>query len=97
MAVEMKTRIEADLQVAVPVALLLKGPTLAQMTAHLIEQLDGTTLAAPPVSRQPTPERLLAQVEGLSEAEVDSLLRASLAGERNGSSRAELRDEVLDG
>jgi len=75
MAVELKNRVEADLETSVPVTVLLQGPSLSQLATHLLEGLDAAdaaSLAAPGETR----ERLVeAQVEGLSDEEVDALLR----------------------
>jgi len=97
MAVEMKNRVESDLELTVPVALLLKGPTLAQMAAHLVNQLRGPEQGPPPVARQATPERLLARMDQLSDAEIDSLLRAAVNGAREGSLTSLPQDKVVDG
>jgi acyl transferase domain-containing protein len=40
MAVELKNRVEVDLQVSVPVAKLLGGSSIVQLTAVLLEQID---------------------------------------------------------
>jgi acyl transferase domain-containing protein/acyl carrier protein len=40
MAVELKNRVEADLETSVPVTALLQGPSLSQLATHLLEGLD---------------------------------------------------------
>jgi acyl carrier protein len=76
MAVELKNRIEMDLETAVPVVVLLKGPTLAELAATLLEQLGGACApsTAPPVTPRDTPERILAKIDELSDREVEKLL-----------------------
>jgi acyl transferase domain-containing protein/acyl carrier protein len=77
MAVELKTRVEADLETSVPVTMLLEGPSLSQLAAQLLEGLDAP--AAADALSAPAPEEaddgLEAQVQGLSDEEVDALLR----------------------
>ena len=93
MAVELKNLVEIDLEMTLPVTVLLQGPSLAQLSARLTSQLDAMappTSAAPPVSTavgtaapaltgQPTPEQLLATVDELPDEAVDSLLRDLMA------------------
>ena len=75
MAVELKNRVEADLETSVPVTALLQGPSLSQLATHLLEGLDAPTAASVSAPGE-TRERLVeAQVEGLSDEEVDALLR----------------------
>jgi hypothetical protein len=77
MAVELKTRVEADLETSVPVTMLLEGPSLSQLATQLLEGLDAP--AAADALSAPAPEEaddgLEAQVQGLSDEEVDALLR----------------------
>jgi NADPH:quinone reductase-like Zn-dependent oxidoreductase/acyl carrier protein len=78
MAVELKNRVEADLETSVPVTVLLQGPSLSQLATHLLEGLDAPTAADDASVSAPgeTMEGLVeAQVEGLSDEEVDALLR----------------------
>ncbi|HLF25328.1 MAG TPA: type I polyketide synthase [Anaerolineae bacterium] len=82
MAVEMKNRIEADLGLVVPMVKFLQGPTIVQLTAQVLERLtDGAPdSAALPVApamgdEQSETKQLLANLEALSDAEVDSLLK----------------------
>ena len=71
MAVELKNRVEADLETSVPVTALLQGPSLSQLATQLLEGLD-----APAANEPSAPEEdgLEAQVEGLTDEEVDALL-----------------------
>jgi NADPH:quinone reductase-like Zn-dependent oxidoreductase/acyl carrier protein len=78
MAVELKNRVEADLATSVPVTALLQGPSLSQLATHLLEGLDAPTAAdeaSVSAPEETTEELVEAQVEGLSDEEVDALLR----------------------
>jgi acyl transferase domain-containing protein/NADPH:quinone reductase-like Zn-dependent oxidoreductase/acyl carrier protein len=91
MAVELKNRIEMDLEMTLPVTALLQGPSLAQLSARLVSQLDPPAeapAAAPAADTaldsartdsaqtdQETAEQLLAKVNELPDETVDSLLR----------------------
>jgi hypothetical protein len=91
MAVELKNRIEVDLEMTLPVTALLQGPSLAQLSARLVSQLDPPAeapAAAPAADTaldsartdsaqtdQETAEQLLAKVNELPDETVDSLLR----------------------
>jgi acyl transferase domain-containing protein/acyl carrier protein len=74
MAVELKNRVEDDLGTSVPVTALLQGPSLSQLATQLLEGLD-----APAADTSWDPEEaedgIEAQVEGLTDEEVDALLR----------------------
>jgi acyl carrier protein len=69
MVVELKNRIEQDMKVAIPMSLLMQGPSLAQLAAFLHEQL----VPRGPMSPAPRPLTPSA-VANLSDAEVDRLL-----------------------
>ena len=47
MAVELKNRVEADLETNLPVTALLQGPSLSQLAAQLLEGLDAPTADDP--------------------------------------------------
>jgi acyl carrier protein len=79
MAVEFRNRIEGGLAVRLPVAELLKGPTIVGLAARLAEDLGGSTPPAPAIARQPERD-LRARLDQLSDEEVDALLRAHQAG-----------------
>ena len=82
MAVELKNRVEADLETSVPVTVLLQGPSLSQLATHLLEGLDAAdaaSLSAPGETRESLVE---AQVEGMSDEDVDALLRGLVEEER---------------
>jgi len=74
MAVELKNRVEADLETSVPVTVLLQGPSLSQLATQLLEGLDAP---APDTALVPeeADDGLEAQVEEMTDEEVDALLR----------------------
>ena len=85
MAVELKNRVETEMEVALPVTALLQGPTLAQLAAVLLEQL---TEQAPAAATAPTGQEsesvLLAKLDELSDEEVDELLQEMIEAEDGG-------------
>lgn len=86
MAVELKNRVEADLELAVPVTALLQGPTLSQLATHLLKQLTPTPASTPSASIAASgeaAEQLPVAVDQLSDEEVDSLLHSLLKEERD--------------
>ena len=79
MGVELKNRVESDLQIALPVATLLQEPSLSQFAEKILTQLFAESGSAPdPISKQETPEETLARVDQLSDEEVDALLLENL-------------------
>jgi NADPH:quinone reductase-like Zn-dependent oxidoreductase/acyl carrier protein len=77
MAVELKNRIESDLQVAVPLIKVIQGPSVAELAALLLSQLAGVDPLAETSVPPPAPAR----------GKGDSLLLSILAlgeDERNG-------------
>jgi acyl transferase domain-containing protein/acyl carrier protein len=94
MAVELRNWIEGELRINLPIVELMHGPSVTQVADLLVQHLgkeQGTATVAvtgvppapppPPGPPDPTAERtdqLLAQVDQLSEAEVDSLLGSML-------------------
>jgi acyl carrier protein len=116
MAIELKNRIELDLSVRIPIVTFLQGPSIAQFTLQLLDQLVEALPCSPPepkvsfesgggglsTKEVPTPlaslistgelierqreanlitmisqedaQQLLAQLDQLSDSEVDSLL-----------------------
>ena len=93
MAVELKNRIAVDLKVNVPVVRFLQGFSVDQAVTQVLEQLtteavDPTVPPAPPVApledRQ-NAERLLAELDQLSDEQVSALLSDMLAEENAGS------------
>jgi phthiocerol/phenolphthiocerol synthesis type-I polyketide synthase C len=76
MAVELKNRVEADLETPVPVTALLQGPSLSQLATQLLEGLDAQAVALDAsLSPEAAEDGIEAQVEGLTDEEVDALLR----------------------
>jgi acyl carrier protein len=90
MAVELKNRVEVDLELTVPVTALLQGPSLSQLSARLVSQLPVPAMAATAtvdavsladyvtlssLVEQGTAAELLSKVETLSDEAVDSLLK----------------------
>jgi len=77
MALELKNTLQAGFGRTVPATLLFEYPTIAALSAHLV----GEFLAEPPGPLEPPPvdAGLLAEVDQLSDEEVESLLR-ELAG-----------------
>jgi amino acid adenylation domain-containing protein len=55
MAIELKNRVEKELNVNLPVAILLQGPTLTQLTAELASQLDGANAQPKIIAAQTGP------------------------------------------
>jgi acyl carrier protein len=92
MAVELKNRIAVDLKVNVPVVKFLQGFSIEQAVTQVLDQLaaeaaNPTTPLAPavaPPAEQRNAERLLANLDQLSDEKVDSLLTDMLAEEKNG-------------
>jgi amino acid adenylation domain-containing protein/FkbM family methyltransferase len=58
MAIELKNRIESDFAVSIPMAVLLDGPTVAQLTMQLLELLGGAPAAAIPAAPDDAEEPL---------------------------------------
>ena len=78
MVVELKNRVDVVLELALPVTVLLQGPSLAQLTTHLLEQLAPAPCLAPSASasaHEENGEQLVVDVDELSDEEVDALLR----------------------
>jgi hypothetical protein len=90
MAVELKNRIAADLQVNVPVAKFLQGFSVEQAVTQVLDQLAAEaanpitplTPSGPQPEEQRNAERLLANLDQLSDEQVDALL-AELTGKEN--------------
>ena len=89
MAVELKNRIAVDLKVNVPVVKFLQGFSVDQAVTQILDQLAAelATPLAPPVTQQNeridrgNAERLLANLDQLSDEKVHSLLTDMLADE----------------
>jgi acyl carrier protein len=92
MAVELKNRIALDFRVNVPVVKFLQGFSVDQAVTQVLEQLaeaaDPITLLAPavaPLDEQRHAERLLADLDQMSDEQVDSLLADMLAEAGDGT------------
>ena len=93
MAVELKNRIAVDLKVNVPVVKFLQGFSVDQAVTQVLDQLaaevaNPTTPLAPAVAQpgeQRNAERLLANLDQLSDEQVGSLLTDMLDEEKDGS------------
>lgn len=96
MAVELKNRIAVDLKVNVPVVKFLQGVSVDQAVTQVLEQLaagaaNPTTSPAPVVPKRKeqmdkgNAERLLANLDVLSDEKVDALLADMLGEEKDGS------------
>jgi myxalamid-type polyketide synthase MxaE and MxaD len=92
MAVELKNRIAVDLKVNVPVVKFLQGFSVDQAVTQVLDQLEAevanpTTPLAPAVAQpgeQRNAERLLANLDQLSDEQVGSLLTDMLGEEKVG-------------
>ena len=87
MAIELKNAIQTNLGIMLPVALLVSGPSIAELVAQIVELLDDD---ASEMSQPLTPdhslgaeeaEQLLATLDDLSADQVDHLL-AEMLNER---------------
>ena len=93
MAVELKNRIALDLGVNVPMVKFLQGPSVEEAAAYLFEQLTEGLSDAPAALASTVAQRhgeqekgrvnehLLANLDQLSDEEVNSLLTDTLAEE----------------
>jgi acyl carrier protein len=88
MAVELKNRIENNLGVAVPMVEFLRGPSLNELSTRILEQLTQVNPQSNPQSGRDTEEdnrerteRILSQIDQLSNEQMDSLLSDLLIGE----------------
>ena len=93
MAVELKNRIARDLRVNVPVVKFLQGFSVEEAVTQVLDQL--TTKAADPITpltpavaplgERQNAERLLANLDQLSDEQVSALLADMIAEENDGS------------
>jgi acyl transferase domain-containing protein/NADPH:quinone reductase-like Zn-dependent oxidoreductase/acyl carrier protein len=91
MAYELKNRVESDLNLTLPVAALLQGPSIAKLTSAVLEQLsaaDASPAAAAPAAdaddanAASTTEQLSRQIDELSDEEVEAMLHELLEEEK---------------
>jgi myxalamid-type polyketide synthase MxaE and MxaD len=87
MAVEVKNRVELDLGVVIPMVQLLQGPSVTLLANHVLDLFSACSsgsVAEPalsPVDELAEVEHLLAQLDQLSDEQVESLL-AGIATEK---------------
>jgi acyl carrier protein len=86
MAVELRNRIETDLKIGIPIVEFLRGPSIRELSAQTMERLTEAT-SQPKTekvveedSRNRT-EKLLANLDQLSNEQMDSLLTDLLINE----------------
>lgn len=90
-AMELKTLLEEELKVEVPITIFLQEPTIAQFATQLLDQLTGISPerehqfanTTNNVMNPQDAEQLLAELDQLSDEEVDSLL-SHISQEENG-------------
>jgi hypothetical protein len=87
MAIELRNRIEADLDARVPIVAFLQGVSIRALDELVLAELDGEAPAPPRADRlEPAlidarrAEELLAEVDALPDADVDALLTTLLEG-----------------
>jgi acyl transferase domain-containing protein len=96
MAMEIKNRVETELNTEVPIVTVLEGPTIAELAKILLEQVDReASQPAPTADDRRTAgqtdtevageeaAQLLEQLDELSEEDVDALMHRMLAEKRN--------------
>jgi len=95
MAIELKNRIEHELNVRIPIVTFLQGVSIAQFATQMLDQITtmDSVASTPPLSQdqsedgrsdainQGDAEQLLTQLDQLSDDEVDSLLNRMLQEE----------------
>jgi acyl carrier protein len=103
MAIELKNRIELELGVRIPIITFLQGPSIAEFAGQVLDQLTPVPSTRSAIARESdqvqqankgiTPvnkenaQQLLAELDQLSDAEVDSLL-STILRKKNGQIRA---------
>jgi myxalamid-type polyketide synthase MxaB len=84
MAVELRNRINTDLQYAVPLSQLLEGLSVTDLHRLLLDELGAgaaTGVLVTPAEVELDPAAVLSELDAMSEKEVDRLLRQLLAEE----------------
>jgi acyl transferase domain-containing protein/aryl carrier-like protein len=80
MMVELKNRIEKEIGASIPTVELMRGPTIARLSAALLSQVavplgpSPSTLPIVSMDRPEEAQKILEKIDELSEQEVDSLL-----------------------
>jgi len=90
MAVEMKNRVEAELEISIPIVVLLQGVSISQLATFVAERLTLTPTTSVPVAERPSApqlsgedaRRLLAQLDELPASTVSSLIESYGAAEK---------------
>ncbi|NIO82504.1 MAG: SDR family NAD(P)-dependent oxidoreductase [Candidatus Aminicenantes bacterium] len=84
-SIELQNQLKADLGLSIPVAAFLQGHSLARLAAQVLDQLPGAGPA--PVPKTPaapeTAKQLLANIDKLSDEEVEQLLNEISAAEED--------------
>ena len=84
MAVELKHSVETELGVAVPLLEVLQSSSVTHLAAQILAQLEKPTpKPLVPLARQENAQQILANIEQLSEQQVDALLSTLLSQEKN--------------
>jgi acyl transferase domain-containing protein/NADPH:quinone reductase-like Zn-dependent oxidoreductase/NAD(P)-dependent dehydrogenase (short-subunit alcohol dehydrogenase family)/SAM-dependent methyltransferase/acyl carrier protein len=80
MAVELKNRIEADLQLSLPTGRLVQGPSIREIATDVLALLAAPhpTLSSPPIMRRQLVDQGSTSVDELSDQQVDLLLKEML-------------------
>ncbi len=86
MAIELKNRIERELQVRIPIVTFLQGPSITQFASQVLEQIAAPPVAEPVLAAVAADkgreavdaQHLLSQLNQLSDTEVDKLLAQML-------------------
>jgi acyl carrier protein len=93
MAYELKARIESDLGIGLPMVKLVGGPSICELGAYLLSQLDSTAsssaaspgdlpLPIPQIQGDEDEEQIISKLEHFSDEQVESLLSDFSAEER---------------
>ncbi|HEY7415815.1 MAG TPA: beta-ketoacyl reductase, partial [Ktedonobacteraceae bacterium] len=91
MAIELKNRIERELQVRIPIVTFLQGPSITQFAGQVLEQIAAPPVAEPALAvvaadrgqEAADAQRLLSQLDRLSDTEVDTLLAQMLQDDQH--------------
>lgn len=86
MAIELKNRIERELQVRIPIVTFLQGPSITQFADQVLEQIAAPPVAEPALAAVAADrgqeavdaQHLLSQLDQLSDTEVETLLSQML-------------------
>jgi acyl transferase domain-containing protein len=90
-AVQLRNRLQADLQIVVPVASIIAGPSVAELAGQILEQIGTTGEVTPtpgPVDREAThsdANTLNVDLTHMSDEDIDRFLSEMLAASENES------------